>query len=154
MVQNNSTRATVAGQTKTASEVLTTFLNHVGRGNPQQIASYFAPDGYIEAPYVASIGMPTIMAGRETIEATMQGLLQNAPNFHFTDIRIIMETATEAIAEYKSSATLTNGRAYNQAYICHVVTKNGEIVSHREFLNTIPFVEAFFPNGLSDLIIK
>lgn len=152
MVQNDSNSAIFAHQTKTAAQLLTAFLNSVGKGNPKQIASYFAPNGYIEAPYVASLGMPTVMTGRETIEATMQGLFQNAPNFHFTDIRIVMETATEAIAEYESAATLTNGREYKQQYICHLVTENGKIVSHREYLNTISFVEAFFPNGLADLI--
>jgi ketosteroid isomerase-like protein len=137
---------------KSAAQLLTAFLTSVSEGNPKTTASYFATNGYIEAPYVASLGIPAIMAGRETIEATMQGLLQNAPNFHFTKIKIVMETPTEAVAEYESEATLANGRAYKQLYMCHVVSNDGEIVSHREFLNTILFVQAFFPNGLADLI--
>jgi ketosteroid isomerase-like protein len=152
MEQNNSSSATTAHGTKSASELLKDYLTSVGEGNPKVTASFFAEDGYIDAPYVESLGMPSKMIGRTTIEAAMQGLLQNAPNFHFTSIKIISETPTEAVAEYESEAVLANGRTYKQLYMGHVTSKEGKIVCHREFLNTIPFVEAFFPNGLKDLI--
>jgi ketosteroid isomerase-like protein len=139
-------------QFKSAAQLLTEYLQSVIEGNPSKTASFFAHDGYIDAPYVASLGMPSKMIGKDTIEATMQQLFQNAPNFHFTKIKIVMETPTEVVAEYESEATLTNGREYKQLYIGHLVSKDGEICCHREFLNTIPFVQAFFPNGLTDLI--
>ena len=108
---------------KTAAQLLKAFLASVGDGNPKITASFFDPDGYIEAPYVASLGMPSIMKGKETIEATMQGLLQNAPNFSFTKIKIVMETPTEVVAEYESEATLTNGRAYKQCRCATLLQK-------------------------------
>ncbi|WP_435357860.1 nuclear transport factor 2 family protein [Emticicia sp. SJ17W-69] len=137
---------------KPAAQLLSDYLTSVSEGNPSKTASFFAKDGYIDAPYVVTLGMPSKITGKESIESTMSGLLQNAPNFHFTTIKVILETPTEVVAEYESEATLANGREYKQLYIGHLIAKDGEILCHREFLNTIPFVQAFFPNGLSDLI--
>ena len=116
------------------------------------MASFFIVDGYIDAPYVESFGMPSKIKGKAAIETTMQRLLQNAPGFLFTSVKIILETPTEVVAEYESEAVLVNGRNYKQLYIGHVTTKEGKIICHREFLNTIPFSKAFLPNGLKDLI--
>ncbi len=139
-------------ETKTASELLKDFLESVNAGNPKVAASFFAKDGYLEAPYVASFGMTSKFEGQEAIAASMAGMLQLAPDFHFTSVKIIMETPTQVVAEYESEATLTNGRPYKMLYIACLTTQEGKIESHREFLNTVPFVEAFFPNGLHDLI--
>ncbi|MBS1592861.1 MAG: nuclear transport factor 2 family protein [Bacteroidetes bacterium] len=152
MEQNNSKNASTASEPKSASQLLKEYLTSVGAGNPKVTASFFAADGYIDAPYVETLGIPAKIIGKEAIEATMQGLLQNAPDFHFTSIKIMLESATEVTAEYESEAVLANGRTYKQLYVGHLVSKDGEIVSHREFLNTISFVAAFFPNGLNDLI--
>lgn len=141
-----------AHETKSAAELLKGFLETVSSGNPIEAAAYFAEDGYLEAPYVASFGMPSKFEGREAIAGSMTGMLQMAPDFRFTSFKIIMENPTEVIAEYESEATLINGKHYKMLYIGCVKTKDGKITSHREFLNTVPFVEAFFPNGLMDLI--
>ena len=139
-------------KTKSASVLFKDYLDSVNAGNPKIVAEFFTEDGYIDAPYVASFGMPSKIKGTAAIEATMQGLLQNAPNFHFTSLKIILETPTEVVAEYESEAVLANGRDYKQLYIGHITSKDGKIISHREFLNTVPFVQAFLPNGLKDLI--
>jgi len=139
---------------KSASLLLKEYLTSVGAGNPKAAASFFAEDGYLEAPYVASFGMPSKFEGREAIAASMTDMLQIAPNFHFTSVKIIMETPTQVVAEYESEATLTNGKPYKMLYMCYLTTKDGKITSHREFLNTVPFVEAFFPNGLKDIMPK
>jgi NAD(P)-dependent dehydrogenase (short-subunit alcohol dehydrogenase family) len=152
IIKNNTTMENVDQETKSASGLLKEYLTSVSAGNPKVTASFFAEDGYIDAPYVESFGMPSKIIGTKDIEATMQGLLQNAPNFHFTKIKILMETPTEVVAEYESEATLANGRDYKQLYMGHLTSESGKIVCHREFLNTIPFVQAFFPNGLNDLI--
>lgn len=138
---------------KTAAVLLTEYLNAMSAGDAKVTASYFAEDGYIDAPYVAALGMPSKMIGPETIEAVLNNLLTNAPDFHFKNIKIIMESPTEVVAEYESEGTLTNGREYKQLYMTHVVTKDGKIVSHTEFLNTVAFAQAMLPNGLRDLIV-
>lgn len=139
-------------ETRTASQLLFSFLESVGEGDAKLSASSFADSGYIEAPYVLSLGMSPKIEGLKAIEATMSTVKQAAPNFHFKNFQVILETPTEVVAEYESEATMANGRIYQQHYIAHLVCKDGKIISHREFLNTVVFVEAFFPNGLSDLI--
>jgi ketosteroid isomerase-like protein len=137
--------------TKCASAIFKDYLDSVNAGNPKTVAAFFAEDGYIDAPYVESFGMASKIVGKTAIEATMQGLLQNAPDFHFTSLKIILETPAEVVAEYESEAVLVNGRSYKQLYIGHIKFKDGKIISHREFLNTVPFAQAFLPNGLKDL---
>lgn len=143
---------TTIENTKTASILLKEYLSSVSAGDPKATASFFEENGYIDAPYVESFGMPSKIVGKSAIEATMANLIQNAPNFHFTKIKVVLETPTEVVAEYESEAVLVNERAYKQHYMGHLTSKDGKILCHKEFLNTIPFVEAFFPNGLSDLI--
>lgn len=143
---------TAIENTKKASVLLEEFLASIGSGNPKVTASFFAEDGCIDAPYVESLGMPTKIIGQAAIEATISNIKNIAPNFHFTNVKTILETPTEVVAEYESEALMANGRAYKQLYMGHLIAKDGKIVSHREFLNTLPFVEAFFPNGLNDLI--
>ena len=137
---------------KEASVLLAEFLTSIGAGDPKVTASYFTPEGYIDAPYVESLGMPAKIVGPAAIEVTMSNIKKIAPNFHFTSIKIILETPTEVVAEYESEALMANGRPYKQLYMGHLISKDGKILSHREFINTIVFVEAFFPNGLKDLI--
>ena len=143
---------TTIENTKKASVLLQEFLTSIGAGNPKVTASFFTEDGCIDAPYVESLGMPTKIIGRAAIEATMSNIKSIAPNFHFTSVKMILESPTEVVAEYESEALMANGRTYKQLYMGHLIAKDGKIVSHREFLNTIPFVKAFFPNGLNDLI--
>lgn len=139
-------------QAKSAATILEEFLSSISNGDAKRTASFFAEDGYIDAPYVASLGMPTKIVGPVAIEATMLNIKHIAPDFHFTKVKAILETETEVVAEYESEANMLNGRSYAQLYMGHLTIKDGKIVSHREFLNTISFVQAFFPNGLSDLI--
>jgi ketosteroid isomerase-like protein len=143
---------TTIENTKKASALLEEFLASIGTGNPKVTASFFAEDGCIDAPYVESLGMPTKIVGQAAIEATMLSIKSIAPNFHFTKVKMILETPTEVVAEYESEANMANGRHYKQLYMGHLIAKDGKIVSHREFLNTLSFVEAFFPNGLNDLL--
>lgn len=143
---------TTVKQGNSAALLLKAYLTSVSTGDAQATASFFEENGYIDAPYVESFGMDPKITGRTAIETTMANLIQNAPNFHFTRIHVLLETPTEVVAEYESEAVLANGRTYKQHYVGHLTSKDGKILCHKEFLNTIPFVEAFFPNGLSDLI--
>jgi ketosteroid isomerase-like protein len=136
----------------TAFQIFSDFLESVGKGDAKVSASYFDMNGYIEAPYVTSLGFPTKTEGQASIEAALKMVKQAAPNFQFKNIKAIMETPNEVVAEYEVETTMANSRAYKQQYIAHVVVKDGKIVSHREFLNTVAFAEAFLPNGLKDLV--
>lgn len=137
---------------KTPSVLFKEFLDTVGKGDAKAASSFFTTDGYIDAPYVQSLGFPSKIAGHEAIGQSLSQVKAAAPNFHFSNFKVVMETENELVAEYESEAVMTSGKPYKQLYIAHVTTKDGKIVSHKEFLNTVVFVEAFFPNGLKDLI--
>jgi ketosteroid isomerase-like protein len=154
MEQSKLQSALTAQQTPSASSLLNDYLTSIGKGDPKVTASYFTENGCIEAPYVASFGMSPTITGKPAIEDVMSNLLMAAPDFRLKKIRMIMETQDEVVAEYESEANMANGRSYRQLYIAHLIAKDGKIVCHREFLNTLSFVAAFFPNGLNDLISK
>lgn len=139
---------------KTASVIFKEFLEIVGKDDAKAASSLFATDGYIDAPYVQSLGFPSKISGHEAIQQSLSQVKAVAPNFHFSNFKVVMETENELVAEYESEAVMANGKPYKQLYISHVTTKDGKIVSHKEFLNTVIFVEAFFPNGLKDLLIN
>lgn len=139
-------------QPLSAAQLLKEYLASIGAGDPKVTASYFAEDGCIEAPYVEVFGMPARIVGPAAIEATMTNLLQTAPNFRLKNIQVVLETPTTVVAEYESEALMANGRPYQQLYFARLTSRDGKIVHHREFLNTIPFVQAFFPGGLADLV--
>ena len=139
-------------QPKSAAALLKEYLTSAGEGDSHKTASFFAEGGFIDAPYVVSLGLPSKIEGPAAIQATMENLFQNAPDFHFTSMKVILETPGTVVAQYESEASFTNGRAYKQLYLGVVTAEDGKITSHTEYLNTIPFVEAFFPNGLKDLI--
>lgn len=137
---------------KAASFLFKEFLDAVGKGDCEAASSLFATDGYIDAPYVQPLGFPSRITGHEAIGQSLSQVKAAAPNFHFSNFHVVLETPTEVVAEYESEAVMASGKPYRQLYIAHVTTKDGKIVSHKEFLNTVVFVEAFFPNGLKDLI--
>lgn len=137
---------------KTASVLFKEFLETVGKGDVKAASSLFATDGYIDAPYVQALGFPSKIVGHEAIEQSLSQVKAAAPNFHFSNFKVVMETPKELVAEYESEAVMASGKPYKQLYIAHVTTKDGKIISHKEYLNTVVFVEAFFPNGLKDLI--
>ena len=144
-------QSTFAQNKKSASAILTEYLNSVGTTSAQNTASYFAKDGSIELPYLASFGMQDKFTGQDAIIEVVSGLLKNAPNFRMKNIKIIASTNDTVFAEYDSEATIVNGRTYNQHYMGYAIIKNGKIVLHREVMNTVNMVRALFPNGLKDI---
>lgn len=145
------TIAASAQKTKTAGAILTAFLTSVGAESPQVSASYFAKDGAIELPYVGNLGMPDKIVTQDSIAYLIGNLIKMAPDFRIKNIRIIMENPGMALAEYESEALLANGRKYQQLYMSYAVIKDGKIVKQREVMNSVLFVQAFFPNGMADL---
>ena len=137
---------------KTASVLFKEFLETVGKGDAKTASLLFTTDGYIDAPYVQSLGFPSKIAGHAAIEQSLTQVKAAAPNFRFSNFKVVMETPNELVAEYESEAVMATGKPYKQLYIAHVTTKDGKIATHKEYLNTVVFVEAFFPNGLKDLI--
>jgi hypothetical protein len=83
-----------AQRSKKASEIFKEYLAAVSSGNTKAAASFFTDSGYIEAPYVAALGMPSRFQGHEAIEATMAGVRKLAPDFHLPCLRCAFPKTT------------------------------------------------------------
>lgn len=144
----------VSAQSSTPGTILKNFLTSVGKESPEVSASYFATDGIMELPYVSNLGMPDKIVGRDSIAHLVGGLIKMAPNFRIKNFKILMEQQDKVLAEYESEAILANGRNYKQLYLTYAIIKDGKIVKQREVMNSVLFVQAFFPNGLADVTKK
>ncbi|WP_395763146.1 nuclear transport factor 2 family protein [Elizabethkingia anophelis] len=144
----------VSAQSSTPGTILKNFLTSVGKDSPEVSASYFANDGVIELPYVSNLGMPDKIRGRDSIANLVGGLIKMAPDFRVKNFKILMELHDKVLAEYESEAVLANGRNYKQLYLTYAIVKDGKIVKQREVMNSVLFVQAFFPNGLADVTTK
>ena len=110
----------------------------------------FADDAVVEFPYAASIQRPTRLAGKAAITnyfRTAPGLFQDLT---FRDLRIVVGSDPDvAVVEVHGSATIaTTGRRYEQDYVVFVRTRDGLVVSYREYWNPLPGIEAFGLEGL------
>jgi ketosteroid isomerase-like protein len=135
---------------KQAIDLLSSYLGAVS--NPEKAASFFAEDGAIELPYLASLGIPVRTQGRAEIQAFLASLLINIPDFAFKNICYHIATPDQVFAEYDVEARVeSTGRMYRQSYAGRLVSEDGEIKLLRESLDTAPAAQALFPNGLSDI---
>lgn len=150
-----ATVSNTIAQTKTSNaKLFTEYLESAGAKSAKETASYFTKNGILELPFNESIGIPFKIVGQDSIETMIASLIEKAPNFRLTNIKIIMETKDKVLAEYESEALLRNGRIYKQKYLAYAVFKDGKIDLHKEYMNTVALVAALFPNGLEDLIPK
>ncbi len=137
---------------KTAKELM---LGYIG-GTAGQSGALFARDGTLELPYLASLGMPPVIAG--PVEITkfltfLHGTLY--PGFVFTAVTIHIDTPDQMFAEYHiDNKSGISGKAIKQQFFGHLTAKNGKIVRLVEAIDVIVAAEAIFPNGLADVLAK
>lgn len=117
---------------KTAKELLQDYLSNIQ--NPDKLATFFAPDGAIELPYLASLGAGWRTEGPENIRTMISGILKMAPEFKFINIKSYIETPDQVFAEYEVDC-LWNGKPYKQMYMGRLVAENGKIKLIREGMN-------------------
>src|SRR5258705_7427634 len=120
---------------KTAKELLQAYHNNIQ--NPDAAASLFAANGAIELPYFASLGQPWRFEGPGNIKNMLTGLLKQAPDFKFINIKYLIETHDQVFAEYEVDC-LFNGKPYKNLYMGRLVAENGKIKLLREALNLYP----------------
>lgn len=124
-----------------AQELLRAYLSRIQ--DPTAVAALFADDGVVE--------LPTINAraeGPEAIARFVSGLLSNAPDFHFENIRIWIDTPDRVFAEYDAYAhVVSTGKDYKQTYAGLLIAEQGKIKLLREALDTLAAARAFNPDG-------
>jgi hypothetical protein len=131
----------------------TLLLAYLGSfSDPKTSAELFAPDGVLELPYLADLGIEPRYQGPVAIEAFMRFVLKLYPGFAFENIEIKIDTPEQVFAEYQINATSgMTGRFIRQHFFGRLVAENGKIVLLREALNLLAVVYAYYPNGPADL---
>jgi len=68
----------------------------------ERASSMFADDGVFEMPYLVSVGVEPRAEGRDNIRDFIAGVVELYPDFTFDakDIKVLIDTPTQAFAEY------------------------------------------------------
>ena len=123
-------------------------------GTAEQSGALFADNGTLELPYLASIGLPPVMAGPKAIVeflSFLHGTLY--PGFAFEDVNIHIETSQQAFAEYHiNHRSGISGKDVKQQFFGHLEAADGKIKRLREAIDVVVAAEAIYPNGLADVI--
>ena len=125
-----------------AASLLNSYIQSIR--DPKAAAALFADDGILELPYLASLGPTTGAQGPAAIEKFITGLLNKVPDFAFRDVKIFIDTPTQAFGEYSVEALVpSTGKVYKQMYAGRLVVENGKIKLLRESLDTVAAQKAF-----------
>jgi uncharacterized protein len=137
---------------KNARELMLGYIE----GTAEQSASLFAERGTLELPYLASIGLPPILNGREEIQkflTFLHGALY--PGFAFEGVKIDIDTPAQVLAEYQiNHRSGISGKDVRQQFFGHLEAEDGKIKRLREAIDVVVAAEAIYPNGLRDVVAK
>jgi hypothetical protein len=126
----------------------------LGFRDPEKASSLFADDGVFEMPYLVSLGMEARYEGRDDIRGLISGVLELYPDWRFDakDVRVLIDTPTQAFAEYVAHPTAAaTGRKVHHLLMGLVVVENGQIKLLREALNTLASAQTLLPGGAADV---
>jgi ketosteroid isomerase-like protein len=122
---------------KTAPELLRDYLEFIP--TPQKAAALFAEDGVVELPYVDARAQ-----GPGAIQAFLEDVLAQIPDFAIKDVQLLIETPERAFGEYHVEAAVpATGKVYKQHYFGMLVAEGGKIKLLREALDTNAAYTAF-----------
>ena len=137
---------------KTAKELMLDYI----AANPSAAGLLFAETGSLELPYIASIGIPAVITGPQAITELLTLLHTTIyPGFQFEDVQIHIDTPDQVFAEYHiNHRSGVSGKQIHQQFFGHLQAEGGKIKRLREAIDVIVAAEAFFPNGLADVLAK
>jgi hypothetical protein len=116
----------------------------------------FSPEGTLELPYLASIGLPPVLKGPAEITKFL-GFLHGTlyPDFKFQNVKVLIDGGTQVFAEYQiNHKSGISGKFVNQQFFGHLEAESGKIRRLREAIDVVVAAEAIYPNGLKDVIAK
>ena len=110
----------------------------------------FADDAVVEFPYAPSVARPARLAGKAAIAGYFRTAITLFQGLSFDDLRVVPGLDPDvAVVEAHGSATIaTTGRRYDQDYVVFIRTRDGLVVSYREYWNPLAGLEAFGREGL------
>jgi uncharacterized protein len=135
---------------QTAQQLMLAYL----AGTAEETGALFAPEGTLELPYLASIGLPPVLKGPAEITKFL-GFLHTTlyPAFKFENVKVLIDGGTQVFAEYQiNHRSGISGRFVNQQFFGHLEAESGKIRRLREAIDVVVAAEAIYPNGLKDVI--
>jgi hypothetical protein len=137
---------------KTAEELMLAYIG----GNAEQSGALFGDTGTLELPYLASIGLPPVLAGREAVTNFLTFLHGSLyPGFAFQAVKVHLHTADQAFAEYHiNHRSGISGKDVQQQFFGHLEAEGGQIRRLREAIDVVVAADAIYPNGLADVLAK
>jgi uncharacterized protein len=136
---------------KTAKDLILEFTASSFR-DPQKAATMFAEDGAFEMPYLADFGFPPRYEGKEETTGFLQMVRDLYPGFEFENINVLIDTPTQAFAEYEFTAVSSKtGRTIHQLFFGRLVAANGKIKLLREALNSAEVARGIYSQGIPEL---
>jgi uncharacterized protein len=137
---------------QTAQQLMLAYL----AGTAEETGALFAPEGTLELPYLASIGLPPVLKGPAEITKFL-GFLHGTlyPDFKFQNVKVLIDGGTQVFAEYQiNHKSGISGKFVNQQFFGHLEAEAGKIRRLREAIDVVVAAEAIYPNGLKDVIAK
>jgi uncharacterized protein len=125
-------------------------------GTAEETGTLFSPEGTLELPYLASIGLPPVLKGPAEITKFL-GFLHGTlyPDFKFQNVKVLIDGGTQVFAEYQiNHKSGISGKFVNQQFFGHLEAESGKIRRLREAIDVVVAAEAIYPNGLKDVIAK
>ena len=137
---------------QTAQQIMLAYL----AGTAEETGALFAPEGTLELPYLASIGLPPVLKGPAEITKFL-GFLHGTlyPDFKFQNVKVLIDGGTQVFAEYQiNHKSGISGKFVNQQFFGHLEAESGKIRRLREAIDVVMAAEAIYPNGLKDVLAK
>jgi uncharacterized protein len=137
---------------RTAGELMLAYI----AGTAEETGALFLPEGTLELPYLASIGLPPILKGPAEITKFL-GFLHTTlyPKFKFQNVKVLIDGGNQVFAEYQiNHKSGISGKFVNQQFFGHLEAESGKIRRLREAIDVVVAAEAIYPNGLKDVIAK
>ncbi len=133
-----------------ARQLMHDYLNLDAAG----AANLFEEDGFLELPYLASLGIPPRYTGPAEISKFLTFLHDKMyPGFSFKDVAIHIVNGEQAFANYVIEASSgISGRAVHQEFFGHLVADGGKIKSLREAVDVLVVADAMFEGGIDEFV--
>ena len=103
---------------RTAQQLMLAYL----AGTAEETGALFSPEGTLELPYLASIGLPPVLKGPAEI-AKFLGFLHGTlyPEFKFQNVKVLIDGGTQVFAEYQiNHKSGISGKFVNQQFFGHL----------------------------------
>ncbi|SCF01474.1 nuclear transport factor 2 family protein [Micromonospora mirobrigensis] len=135
--------------TATSREVVEQILRASREQDTERFVDLFAPDGYIEWPYLPA-GIPGRVEGRDQIREFLTAHANGLVKFDEYRDTVIHETTDPqvVIVEYEAHGTvIPTGASLHQKIIAVLRIRDGLVVAYRDYLNPLVLAETLASVG-------